>query len=118
MQSRKEVIRSCAARLFRKKGYRATSMRDIAEAVGIKAASIDNHIASKQALLEDLLLKMAHLFSKGMEAISKSAALSSEQKLERLIGLPIRLTVEHTAAIALISGEWVHLESPAREGIN
>ncbi len=115
MQSRKEVIRSCAARLFRKKGYNATSMRDIAEAVGIKAASIYNHIKSKQELLEDLLLMMAHLFSKGMEDISRSSSLSSEQKLERLIALHIRLTVENTDAIALVAGEWVHLKSPARE---
>ena len=57
MQSRKEEIRSCAARLFRKKGYKATSVRDIAQAVGVKPASLYNHINSK----EELLLSLIHI---------------------------------------------------------
>ncbi len=47
-------------------------MVNIADAVGIKATSIDNRIDSKQELLEGLLLRMADLFSKGIEAISKN----------------------------------------------
>lgn len=114
MKSRKSEIKSSAARLFRKKGFKATSMRDIAEAVGIKAASIYNHIRSKQELLEDLLLEIATLFTKEMMAI-QNAQLDTQQKLERLIAVHVRLTVEHTDAIALIAGEWVHLEKPAKE---
>ncbi|MCG8327694.1 MAG: TetR/AcrR family transcriptional regulator [Chitinophagales bacterium] len=113
MQSTKENIRSCAARLFRKKGYKATSMRDIAEEVGIKAASIYNHISSKQELFSELLLQVAHLFTKGMKDINTSS-LSAEEKLEKLIALHIHLTAEYTDSISLIAGEWVHLEEPAR----
>ncbi|MFT4973632.1 MAG: AcrR family transcriptional regulator, partial [Saprospiraceae bacterium] len=65
MKSRKEEIKSAAARLFRKKGYSATSMRDIATAVGIKAASIYNHFKGKQELLQMLLMNIAYLFEKG-----------------------------------------------------
>lgn len=114
MSTRKEDIHNCAARQFRKKGYQAASMRGIAEEVGIKAASIYNHIDSKQGLLQDLLLGVAHLFTEGMTAIS-GTSLRAEEKLEKLIALHVRLTVEHTDAISLIAGEWVHLESPARE---
>jgi|AntRauTorckE5430_2_1112549.scaffolds.fasta_scaffold01971_5 AcrR family transcriptional regulator len=114
MKSRKEEIKSCAARLFRKKGFKATSMRDIAEAVGIKAASIYNHIQSKQELLGELLLEIAKIFTKEMADI-QTAQLNTQQKLERLIALHVRLTVEHTDAIALISGEWVHLDEPLKQ---
>ena len=38
--SRKDVIVSKAATLFREKGYKAASMRDLAEAVGAEAASL------------------------------------------------------------------------------
>lgn len=112
MTSRKDVIKSCAARLFRKKGYKATSMRDLAETVGIKAASIYNHIDSKQDLLKELLLEMAHLFTKGMKEVN-DCTLNPLEKMEKLIDLHVRLTIEHTDAIALIAGEWIHLEEPA-----
>ena len=109
MISRKEAIKNAAARLFRKRGFKATSMRDIAEAVGIKAASIYNHIKSKQELLSELLMEIAIIFTKEMRMIQQTS-LDAKQKLERLIALHVRLTIEHTDAIALIAGEWVHLE--------
>ena len=114
MLTRKEEIRQCAAKLFRRKGYKATSMRDIAEEVGIKAASIYNHIESKQELLRDLLLNIANLFTTEMQSISGSS-LDTEEKLNRLITLHIKLTAEHTNAISLIAGEWVHLDEPEKK---
>ena len=45
--SRKDVIVTKAAALFREKGFKAASMRDLAEAVGVEAASLYNHIKSK-----------------------------------------------------------------------
>ena len=43
-QSRKELIITQAAIIFKQKGYSATSMRELAEKVGIEAASLYNHI--------------------------------------------------------------------------
>lgn len=114
MKSRKESIHESAAKLFREKGYKATSMRNIAEAEGIQAASIYNHIQSKQELLSDLLMNIAQLFTKGMKDINNSS-LSSIAKMEKLITLHIQLTISHTDAIALITGEWIHLEEAARK---
>ncbi len=114
MISRKEEIKKAAARLFRKRGFKATSMRDIAEAVGIKAASIYNHIKSKQELLSDLLMEIATIFTKEMKTI-QNTSLNAQQKLERLIALHVRLTIEHTDAIALIAAEWVHLEKAEKQ---
>ncbi len=108
MLSKKQEISNCAASLFRQKGYKATSMRDIAEAMNMKAASLYNHISSKDELFSELLLKMAKLFTKGMEEIAASS-LDTSAKLERLIALHVQLTIEHTDAISLITGEWVHL---------
>ena len=44
-----------AATLFLQQGYDATSLRDIAEAVGMKAGSIYYHFASKDELLAQIL---------------------------------------------------------------
>ena len=49
--NRRQDLVLAAARLFRRKGYDATSTRDIAEAVGMRSGSPFYHFASKQALL-------------------------------------------------------------------
>ena len=47
---RKTEIINVAAQLFKEKGYSAVTMRDIAQAMDIKAASLYNHIKSKQEI--------------------------------------------------------------------
>ena len=108
-KSRRTEILECAARLFREKGYKATSMRDIAKAVGIQGASLYNHIKSKEELLIELLMFIANLFTKEMNEINKSS-LPPVDKIKRLIGLHVRYTAEHTDAISIITSEWIHLE--------
>ncbi|MGH9303090.1 MAG: TetR/AcrR family transcriptional regulator [Acidimicrobiales bacterium] len=46
-----ERIIAAAAELFHEQGYRATTMRQIAARVGIKAASLYNHFSGKQELV-------------------------------------------------------------------
>lgn len=113
MQNRKEEIRAAAAELFRKKGYGATSMRDIADSVGIKAASIYNHFKGKQELLQDLLMQPAALYTEEMQRV-KASGISGRQKLEQLIKHHVKMSVEQTDAVGLIVGEWAHLEGEAR----
>lgn len=48
--------------LFAKKGYAAVSMRDLAEAAGIKPASLYNHFDSKDALWEAVLDQAYELY--------------------------------------------------------
>ena len=109
--TKKEIIKNEAARLFRLKGYKATSMRDIAQEVGMEAASLYNHIANKQELLSETMMYIAEKFTAGMEDILQSS-LSPREKMERLIGLHIRQTVSDPDAVSIITSEWVHLEEP------
>ena len=51
----KQKILTCAAILFAEKGFTETTTRELAEAVGIKAASLYNHFPSKTAILEHML---------------------------------------------------------------
>ena len=49
--NRRQALLTAAARLFRRKGYHATSTRDIAAAVGMHSGSPFYHFKSKNALL-------------------------------------------------------------------
>lgn len=115
MLTKRDEIKSMAARMFRKRGYSASNLRNLAEAVGMKAPSLYNHIKSKQELLSELLLEMAGYFTHAMEEVMQSET-GPVEKLEKLIVQHVRLTVAHPDAIALITSEWVHLEQPARSG--
>ena len=49
--NRRDDLVRAAARLFREKGYAATTTRDIADAVGMQSGSAFYHFANKQELL-------------------------------------------------------------------
>ena len=51
----KAKIRKAALRLFAERGYNAVSMRDLADAVGMRQGGLYNHFEGKQALLSNLM---------------------------------------------------------------
>lgn len=51
----REEILEAAAQIIRVKGFHATSMQDIAQAVDLRKASLYYHVNSKQEILADLL---------------------------------------------------------------
>ena len=51
-ESTKERILFESIKLFSQKGFKEVSVRDISEAVGIRASSIYNHFESKKAILD------------------------------------------------------------------
>jgi AcrR family transcriptional regulator len=55
-QRRRDAIVSAAARFFAERGYAAVGMRDVAEAVGVRGASLYHHFASKEEILYAICL--------------------------------------------------------------
>lgn len=109
---KKEIILIAAAKLFRDRGYPATSMRDLAEAVDLKASSLYNHIGSKEEILQEICMLNAEKFSQGMEAI-QSQAISPLQKIEQLIKLHIDIAKSDYTSVTSFNDEWRHLGEPA-----
>lgn len=54
-QTTKDKILDTSIDLFAKYGYAQTSIRQIAETVGIKSSSIYNHFSSKEKIMEEIL---------------------------------------------------------------
>ena len=109
--SRKDVIVSKAATLFREKGYKAASMRDLAEAVGVEAASLYNHIKSKSELLHELVFSVANKFVLKMDEI-ESENISSLQKMEKLLRFHITEMINNYEEVYVSDREWKHLSDP------
>lgn len=62
------AIRAAGVRLIHARGYHAVSMRELAAAVGLQAASLYNHVRTKQELLADLLTRNLHDMLAGVDA--------------------------------------------------
>ncbi len=107
---RKIEIITTASLLFKEKGYSAVTMRDIAKAMDIKAASLYNHIKSKQELLSHIIISLAEEFTTGMKAVINSET-SSIEKLKKLVALHVFISSNNTQAMASLNNDWMHLEA-------
>jgi len=105
---RKTEIINCAAKLFKEKGYSAVTMRDIAQALDIKAASLYNHIKSKQEILVLIIIEIAEEFTQVMNEILESE-ITTIKKVERVIKLHIDITTRNADALACLNNDWMHL---------
>ncbi|MEM6802634.1 MAG: TetR/AcrR family transcriptional regulator [Bacteroidota bacterium] len=101
-------------KLFFEKGYKATSMRNIAQRLNIQAATLYNYVKSKEGLLEVLLFDIADRFHAGMKDIQTSS-YSPIEKLKALVALNVRLTVAHPYSVSMLINEWKNLEAGRRE---
>jgi AcrR family transcriptional regulator len=85
-------------------------MRDIAQVMGIKAASLYNHIQSKQQILSDIIIQIGEEFTEGMSKIVTTKNTTSIQKLEQIIKLHVQVTMDNPSKMATMNNDWMHLE--------
>ncbi|MFM7854300.1 MAG: TetR/AcrR family transcriptional regulator [Flammeovirgaceae bacterium] len=109
--SRKEQVIRSAAQLFREKGYAASSMRDLAQKLGIEAASLYSHIKSKEEILQSLCFDMATEFRKSLKEVESKKASASEKLKLGIIG-HIQVMAKDLVASAVFMNEHRHLSQP------
>jgi len=109
--TKKDVITRKASALFRKKGFPATSMRDIAEAIGVEASSLYNHIESKSEILEYVCFRIGRLFINHLKEVefNKQNNLS---KIESILRFHISMMIEEYESVYIAEHEWRHLPEP------
>ena len=110
--SRKEEIIEIAARLFKIKGFTATTMRDIAEQVGMEAASMYNHIKSKDEILQAICFKISNEYIAQLTVI-ENQTVSPVEKIKELIKLHVRIIITDIDSISVANNEWKHLSDDA-----
>ncbi len=109
--SRKEQVIRKAAELFRTKGYAAASMRDLAQMLGIEAASLYSHIKSKEEILQSLCFDMAAEFRKSLDEVEKQKVSAREKLKNGIIG-HIQVMAKDLTASAVFMNEHRHLSQP------
>ncbi len=109
--SRKEQVIRSAAALFKEKGYAASSMRDLAQKLGIEAASLYSHIKSKEEILQTLCFDMAADFRTSLEKVEQQNVSASEKLTLGIIG-HVNVMARDLTASAVFMNEHRHLSNP------
>lgn len=109
--TKKEVIIGKAARLFREKSFSGTSMRDLAEEVGVEAASLYNHIQSKAEILQVICFKVANIFMAHLEKIEVNKRPAID-KIKDILRFHIQHMVNNYEEVQVADREWRHLSEP------
>ena len=135
---RREAILAAAARLFRERGFRATSLDDIGGAAGVSGPAIYRYFASKHELLSRLIEDAAVAWRETVDEVL-SQDTPPLVTLERLIDAAVALQLEsgnlrvvyyqelrslddearrRLARIDRVTmAEWVHLLCEVRPGL-
>jgi TetR/AcrR family transcriptional regulator, cholesterol catabolism regulator len=106
--TKKDIILKNAAALFRKKGFSATSVRELAESLGIEAPSLYNHIGSKVELLQEICFAVAEDYTTNMNILIDSTD-SAAQKMEAIIRFHVRKLSTDFDRVFVSDHEWKHL---------
>lgn len=112
-KTKKQIILEEAATLFRERGYAATTMRDIASKVGVEAASLYNHIKSKEQILSKICFSLADTYTSKMDLIFSSEDRPID-KIKALVLLHLEINAMSSPLASVMNDEWRHLTEPGR----
>jgi len=102
-EQRRQQLYAVALELFAQRGYRATTMDDIAEAAGVTKPLLYQHFSSKRALYLELVDSIARdLLSAVREAVMR--ADGPRQQVELGFAAYFRLVVSREAEFRLLYG--------------
>jgi len=110
-KNRKQQIEETATTLFKERGYAATSMRDLAQVLGIEAASLYSHIKSKEEILQKICFRMAGEFFEAWKGVASENS-SFAAKIKKAAAAHVEVITKDTAASAVFFNEWRHLSEP------
>src|SRR5919201_6653515 len=103
---RGEQVYTAALRLFREKGYHATSMQDIAAEVGLYKGSLYHYIGSKDELLAQVFERaMAGLLAE-VERIAADTNARPSVQLRQLIRAHVEAVANNLDALTVYLHEW------------
>src|SRR3954470_7123897 len=109
--SKREIIIVQAAKLFKEKGYKAASMRELATAVGVEAASLYNHIDSKNDLLNAICMNVANRYTSNIENIENKPC-TVINKFENLLRFHVKEMLVNYEEVYVTDHDWRNMEEP------
>jgi TetR/AcrR family transcriptional regulator, cholesterol catabolism regulator len=109
---RADLVR-LAGELFAEKGFRATTVREIADAAGILSGSLYHHFDSKESIGDEILSGFLNDVLGGYrEAVA--AGGNPRATIERIVRSSAVALTEHRAALTMLQNDWNHFSAQPR----
>jgi AcrR family transcriptional regulator len=104
-----------AGDLFAEKGFRATTVREIADAAGILSGSLYHHFDSKESIADEILSGFLNEVLADYRAAATSAG-SPRAVLEQIVRSTSHTLARHRAALAMLQNDWTYFAGQPRFG--
>ncbi|WP_457597190.1 TetR/AcrR family transcriptional regulator [Hydrogenimonas sp.] len=97
-RQRKIEIVETALALFSKEGFYATTIPDIAKAMGMSTGNLYNYFPSKEALAQEIIRYVSSLLGERIHAINLEP-ISTHEKIRRIVRFYFELCIEKPETI-------------------
>lgn len=114
--TRRRAIEDAASDLFRRQGYAATSVRDIARALDIRGPSLYAHVASKEDVLWAIVDRVASRFEVAADRAAATAR-DPDDRLAALVRAHVGVVTEDVGEASVFIHEWRHLSDERRQAV-
>src|SRR6478609_5277230 len=106
--TRRDELLEIAAELFAEKGFKNTTVRDIADAAGILSGSLYHHFDSKESMVDEILSTFqTELFAAYDDVLASDA--DARTKIERAVRLSFEAIDQHPHEVAIFQNEADYL---------
>lgn len=107
-QDRRELIVATAAEMFARKGIKATTVREIADAVGVLSGSLYHYFKSKDEIVQEILVEfLEETRARYAEVLARGDDV--EQTLRELVLASLRVASERPSATAIYQNQLQYL---------
>ena len=102
-----------AGQLFAQKGYRATTVREIADAAGILSGSLYHHFDSKESIGDEILTDFMNEILTDYHAAVASGG-DPRSVLEQIVRTTSKTLARHRPALAMLQNDWSYFAAQPR----
>lgn len=102
---RRDHLVSLSAELFAEKGFRATTVREIAVAAGILSGSLYHHFSSKESIADEILSRFLNEVLTDYRAALETGG-DPRAVLEQIARTGFSSLERHRAAIMMLQNDW------------
>ncbi|HEY6792074.1 MAG TPA: TetR/AcrR family transcriptional regulator [Trebonia sp.] len=112
-QDRRELIVAAAAEMFARKGIRSTTVREIADAVGILSGSLYHYFNSKDEIVQEILMDFLDAIrARNAEVLARGQGAA--QSLRDIVLTSLQLAKEMPDATAIYQNEVQYVRETPR----
>ena len=107
--TRREELLAIAARLFAEKGFRNTTVRDIADAAGILSGSLYHHFDSKESMVDEILSSFQEELFGQYDEILAASDRDPLAQLEQAVLVSFDAIDKHRDEVAIFQNDAAYL---------